>query len=421
MMKYRVSEGRAVPRRVFVSIAAAFTAAQTSVTASPLFLGALISQRHLSASGAGTLYAVEMAAFAAAMLLVAPRISRLSLRTVINLGMILIALGQLGSAFAGGETMLGLLRGGVGLGSGLVSAGATAAGSRSVAPERIYAVATAAMTIVFAALYLLLAQAGHFHGPVGMFLLLALFTAALIPVVRVLPALPAAAEGSGSAASGATWRLLLPGLAALAAMLAFNYGALAIWPFTEQIGEHIGLSLDRIALLTAAGSALAALGGVTATWCGTRFGRLTPLTVGLVLQALGSVAVCHATSSLGFLVTYAWYLGMWYFCYAYILAVAAAADPPGRLAVFTGMGYPVSSALGGLSAGLLVESYSVHSIGWLAVVGCSLALVLLVPLCRWIERQGNTGASSDPTNDSGTASPAASRVTGIAESMARTR
>lgn len=410
-----------VPRRTFISIAAAFTAAQTSVTASPLFLGALISQRHLAPSGAGALYAVEMAAFAGAMLLVAPRITRLSLRAVINLGMLLIVVGQLGSAFTGGEMMLGLLRGSVGVGSGLVSAGATAAGSRSVSPERIYAVATAAMTVVFAGLYLMLAQAGHFRGPVGMFLLLALFTAALIPVVRLLPALPAIPERSRSAASGTTWRLLLPGLLALAAMLAFNYGALAIWPFTEQIGEHIGLSLDRIALLTAAGSALAALGGVAATWCGTRFGRLAPLTVGLVLQALGSVAVCQASSPLGFLVTYAWYLGMWYFCYAYILAVAAAADPPGRLAVFTGMGYPVSSALGGLSAGLLVESYSVHSIGWLAVGGCSLALVMLVPLCRLIERRVNTPAVSEQTNDSGTASAVASGVTGIAESVARTR
>ncbi len=206
---------------------------------------------------------------------------------------------------------------------------------------------------------------------------------------------------------------MLPGLVALAAMLAFNYGALAIWPFTEQIGENIGLSLDRIALLTAVGSALAAFGGVAAAWCGTRFGRLAPLTIGLVLQATGSVAVCHASSSLGFLLTYAWYLGMWYFCYAYILAVAAAADSPGRLAVFTGVGYPVSSALGGLSAGFLVESYSVHSIGWLAVGGCSLALALLVPLCRWIERRAKTVAA--PAVDSSAATAAA------AESAARTR
>jgi MFS transporter, DHA1 family, inner membrane transport protein len=395
------SDGGAALRRTFVSVAAAFTAAQTSVTASPYFLGALISQRHLTASGAGTLYAIEMAAFAVAMLLVAPRINRLSLRAAVSLGMILIVLGQLGSAFAGSETLLSVLRGGVGLGSGLVSAGATAAGSRSAAPERIYAVATATMTIVFAALYLALAQAGHFRGPVGMFLLLALFTAALIPAVLLLPSPSPVAQISLAAASGPTWRLLLPGLAALAAMLAFNYGALAIWPFTEQIGEHIGLSLDRVALLTAAGNALAALGGIAATWLGTRFGRLVPLTMGLVLQGLGSVAVCHANSALGFLVTYAWYLGMWYFCYAYILAVAAAVDPPGRLAVLTGMGYPVSSALGGLSAGLLVESYSVHSIGWLAVVGCSLALMLLVPLCRWIERPERTAAlAADPISDS---------------------
>jgi MFS family permease len=381
----RVREGKAVPLRTFISIAAGFTAAQTSVTASPYFLGALISDRHFTASGVGILYAIEMTAFAVAMLLVAPRINRLSLRAVAGVGMLLIVLGQLGSAFDTSAALLAVLRSVVGLGSGLVSASATAAGSRTTAPERVYAVATATMTMAFAALYLALAAAGHFHGQVGMFLLLAVFTAALVPVVILVPNAPAAVRPLTTAATrGETWRFLLPGIVALAAMLAFNYGALAVWPFTEQIGEHIGLSMDRISVLTAIGSALAALGGVIASWLGVRFGRIAPLTIGLLLQGLGSVAVCHANSQFGFLVTYAWYLGMWYFGYAYILSVGAAVDPPGRLAVLTGMGYPLSSALGGLSAGFLVESYSLRSIGWLAVAGCAVALALLIPLCRWI-------------------------------------
>ncbi len=253
------------------------------------------------------------------------------------------------------------------------------------------------MTIAFAALYLALAAAGHFHGQVGMFLLLAVFTAALVPAVILVPNAPAAVRPLTTAATpGETWRFLLPGIVALAAMLAFNYGALAVWAFTEQIGEHIGLSMDRISVLTAIGSALAALGGVIASWLGVRFGRIAPLTIGLLLQWLGSVAVCHANSQFGFLVTYAWYLGMWYFGYAYILSVGAAVDPPGRLAVLTGMGYPLSSALGGLSAGFLVESYSLRSIGWLAVAGCAVALALLIPLCRWIERPRPATALTAP-------------------------
>jgi MFS family permease len=251
----------------------------------------------------------------------------------------------------------------------------------------VYAIATASMTLAFAALYVGLAWAGHFHGPTGMFLLLGLFTAALLPLVMRVEQRAPQSSPAEQVAGRRRWELLLPGIVALGAMLAFNYGALAVWPFTEQIGVHIGLSVDRVSVLTAIGSALASLGGVLATWLGTRFGRVAPLTVGLVLQGVGSVAVCHSSSELGFLLTYSWYLGMWYFCYAYILAVAAAVDPPGRLAVLTGMGYPVSSAVGGLTAGFLVESYSLHSIGWLAVAGCSLALVLLVPLCRWIERR----------------------------------
>lgn len=380
--------GGAPGLRAALGIAAGFTAAQTSVTASPYFLGALISDRHLTASSVGILYAVEMTAFAVAMLLIAPRINRSSLRAVAGVGMIMLVFGQLGSAFAAGEALLAVLRIAVGLGSGLVSASATAAGSRTIAPERIYAIATATMTIAFAALYLALAAAGNFGGPAGMFILLAVFTAALIPLVLLVPDTPAVARPAAEHRAGRReWGLLLPGLVALVAMLSFNYGALAVWPFTEQIGEHIGLSMDRISVLTAIGSALASLGGIIATWLGTRFGRLAPLTVGLLLQGVGSVAVCHSGSPLGFLLTYAWYLGAWYFCYAYILAVAAAVDPPGRLAVLTGMGYPASSALGGLSAGFLVETYSVRSIGWLAVGGCAVVLALLIPLCRWIERR----------------------------------
>lgn len=373
--------------RAYVGVAAGFLAAQTSVSCSPYFLGALMSQRHLAPSGAGILYAVEMSAFAVAMLLIAPRIDRLSLRSVVLAGVILMTVGQLGSAAAAGEMPLRLLRAAVGFGSGLVSAGSTAAGSRTRSPERIYAVATVAMTIVFAVLYLALAAAGRFHGPVGMFLLLGAFSAFLIPLMLLVPDVPCRSAPAASHQGTISWEWLLPGLAALAAMLAFNYGALAVWPFTEQIGEHIGLSVDRVALLTAIGSALASLAGLFATWLGTRFGRLTPVTIGLVLQGIGSVAVCHASTALGFLLTYSWYLGLWYFGYAYILGVAAAVDPPGRLAVLTGMGYPASSALGGLSAGFLVQSYSLHSIGWLAVGGCAVALLLLVPLCLLIDRR----------------------------------
>jgi MFS family permease len=403
--------GGTVPLRSFVSIGAGFTAAQASVTASPYFLGALISGGRLTDSGAGILYGIEMMAFAVAMLAVAPRINRLSLRSIAATGMLLIIAGQLGSGFAAGLVPLTVLRSAVGLGSGLVGASATAAGSRTASPERVYAVATAVMTIVFAGLYLALASASHHGGPVGMFVLLSAFSAALTPLVLLVLENPVAVERAATvpapmsariaAPAGETWRFLLPGLVALAAMLAFNYGALAVWPFTEQIGEHIGLSMDRISVLTAIGSALASLGGVVASWLGTRFGRLTPLAIGLVLQGLGSVAVCHANSQYEFLFTYAWYLGLWYFCYAYILSVAAAVDPPGRLAVLTGMGYPVSSALGGLSAGFLVESYSLRSIGWLAVAGCAIALALLVPLCRWLERRPKATARNAPITDAG--------------------
>jgi MFS family permease len=387
LISRNTAASEAMPLRSFVSTAAGFIAAQTSVTASPYFLGALISARHLSASSAGVLYAIEMTAFALAMLLVAPRINRMSLRSIAAFGMVLIVAGQIGSAFTDAETLLAALRGAVGLGSGLVSASATAAGSRTTAPERVYAVATAVMTLVFAGLYLALAVANRHGGPTGMFSLLAAFSAALVPLVLLVIDVPIGADEPPKAtAKAGTWRFLLPGFTTLAAMLAFNYGALAVWPFTEQIGEHIGLSMDRISVLTAVGSALAALGGVIATWLRTRFGRLAPLTVGLLLQGVGSVAVCHAHSEYGFLLTYAWYLGAWYFCYAYILSVAAVVDPPGRLAVLTGMGYPLSSALGGLSAGFLVESYSLRSIGWLALAGCIFAMILLVPLCRWLER-----------------------------------
>lgn len=383
-----------VSRRAYVTIAAGFTAAQTSVTASPYYLGALITERHLSASGVGILYAVEMSAFAVAMLLMAPRIARTSLSRVAGLGMLLIVVGQLASAFAANQAALGALRIVVGLGSGFVSASATAAGSRTAAPERVFALATASMTVVFAGLYVVLAAAGHFRGPVGMFLLLAVFGAAIAPVVIATPDARVAASPTARSALGSSWRLLAPGLIALAAMIAYNYGALAVWPFTEQIGEQIGLSVDRISVITALGSGLAAFGGVLATWIGLRFGHIPPLVVGLLLQGAGSVAVCHASSELGFLATFAWYLGMWYFGYAYILSVAASADPSGRLAVLTGMGYPLSSAVGGLSAGFLVESYSVHAIGYLALGGCAVALALLVPLCRWIERPRPSSGSS---------------------------
>ena len=380
----RDDQRRPVPFSTLAGVAAGSTAAQASLTCSPFYLSALISVTHYSPAQVGIFFALEMAACATAMLLLAPIIKRIELRGLALAAMLVIAAGQIASAVAGREPALIAMRVVTGLGTGVLSASMAAAAARTAAPARVYAVATATMTIVFALSFLAIAQAGKFRGPVGMFVFLGALDAALIPAMLLLPRQHYVLARSEPKSERSSWRMRVPGLLALTAMATFNYGALAIWPFTERIGEHIGLTMDRVSVLTAVGNGLAAMGGIAASYLGDRFGYFMPLLAGLAIQGLGSLAICYSSSEAGYLVTYSIYLGDWYFCYAYILAVAAVVDPVGKLAVLTAVGYPVSTGLGSLSAGFLVERYSLQSIGWLAVAGCAAAFALLLPVLRVI-------------------------------------
>ena len=114
-------------RRLIAAVVAAFVVAYTCENVLPLLIGSLIDGFGLDEVGAGVLGSLELGGLAAASLLLAPRVDRMSRRHLAVYGAIAACAGHGLSALAGSFPVLVLARIAAGLGEGAAIAAANSA------------------------------------------------------------------------------------------------------------------------------------------------------------------------------------------------------------------------------------------------------------------------------------------------------
>lgn len=147
-------------------------------------------------------------------------------------------------------------------------------------------------------------------------------------------------------------RKMLPGGLALLACFLFNLGVMMVWAYAERIGNVAGFDAVFIGNALAASLLAALAGSLLAAAMGARFGRVLPLALTLVLQAVALWLLGGEFSRQGFFLGVMLFAFAWNFPVAFQLAITVSVDVSGRLVVLflsaVKLGYAAAPALAAL-------------------------------------------------------------------------
>lgn len=207
-----------------------------------------------------------------------------------------------------------------------------------------------------------------------LFLSLAAVTACALVVLAWLPKLPSGttpvAEGGALATgAGGAWH---PAWIVLLALFLFQAGNMALSAFIIRLGGHY--QLDRAFIGQALGWAtwIGALGAVLVIAMGTRYGRLKPLSVAIVLTLAGTAAFLRSDLAWAFFAANVGTAITWSFVVPYLFGMLSKLDASGRMATVGGF---VSKL--GLASGPLLAGFVLRDEDFPLLIGAALAMLAL--------------------------------------------
>jgi hypothetical protein len=370
-----------------IAIGCASSAAHVGNNFTTYLIGGLVDRYGFSPVQMGAFAMTETLAYACALFLAAPRVARLSARTIGITASSMVVAAQGICLFTPLYPLLLATRLVAGFGFGLMNCGVNLAAGRTGEPTRALSAGIALQTLLFAAINIGLPRVGASHGIEGMFAALSLLSAVLGFGALLLPAGRGAASAAPANATPA--RIEMQGMMTLTAMALFTFGSMAIWPFMERTAHAIGMSAVEFGHYQSFATLMSAAGSFTLMFLASRVRR------SLLLAA--SLLICGSASALLTTTSHAPMLGVglvlynvsWFITYALLVGLAFAVDPTGRLAVTASGTWLLFQSLGSLGAGMIAQAFGGYSpIGPLGLIACLVAILIVWPVARRVERQG---------------------------------
>jgi predicted MFS family arabinose efflux permease len=365
---------------------AALAASITGVSVThmlPFLVGSVMDGIGLDARRAGLLASAEMGAMAVGALAVAPRIGRLSRRVLaLGTGAALLVLHGSSAVLDSFEQLLAL-RTLAGLAEGCLYAVVAAAVAASIAPTRVYARVEAGGTLLWTGLFLIVPHAVALWQQRGAFGFLFVITLCCMPLLHWLPAHPPR-EPQTESAGRELWTPSTLAVVCTGAILYISENSL--WAFTERIGTATGMSGRGVGIVLSLTNLLLVLGALFVSRLHLRWGRSLPLGVGIALFGAGLAVVACARSPAQYVAGHTAVAIVFAFQWIYLQGLSAALDPAGRVAAMLAGAILVGGALGPSAGGQLAEWGGYPAIGAFALAAALLALILVVPVARRVER-----------------------------------
>jgi predicted MFS family arabinose efflux permease len=262
-----------------------------------------------------------------------------------------------------------------GLAGGVLVGIAVVTIARAQRPERLAAVFLMLQTVIqlcLAALIPRIAQ-GLLPADIG-FVVLALFGAASIPILLLLPrrlAPPRAPAGASAPVGAAAW-IVLAGCAA------YLFAIVAVWAYFGVWEHQLGMTEQAIGTMAALSLGAQVLGAATAGWLGPRLpGRRTLLLTGLlqVGVVLGLLHWSTPASQIALALAFGF---LWLFALPLQTRFLIEVDPTRRAVLHLAAAQLTGSAAGPAFAGLFVTSGRVEGALWTGVAALAVATLLTV-------------------------------------------
>ena len=365
---------------LLVSATAALTLGLLPITVLPLLIGTWVEHLGASATRAGVIGAAELGGMALASFALAPRMHVLSRRRVALTAGLGVLLSHFVSAAVADLDLLLVVRVLAGLcaGSVLASASAAIAGARE--PERMFAWTGVSGGVLAAGLLVATPLAIERAQTPGAFVALALVAAASLPFLLLLP--PGAEDRKFEQAAEPPRAGSGAALALLAAGALMAVAQAAIWAFSERIGGAVQLSPRAIGWVLGGATLMGIGGSVLAGILGLTRGRGGPLAFGYAGCAVSIALVASASGGAIFSVGQLALALTYNFTSPYLMGLAAALDPQGRISAALSGALLVGAGIGPGLAGVVVEWGAFAALGAVSVLVTGASAVLLIPVLR---------------------------------------
>lgn len=226
------------------------------------------------------------------------------------------------------------------------------------------------------------------YGAGILFLSLAALTVCSLVALATIPRFNG--ESGASAADAERPRLSssfrTTAMIALVALFLFQAGNMALSAFIIRLGEHFALERDFIGQALGWATWIGAAGAGLVIFMGTRFGRLRPVLVAMLLTLAGTAGFFWSGMQPVFFIANIGTAITWSFVVPYIFGMLSRLDPSGRLATLGGFMSKLGLASGPLVAGIVLRADDFRLLIGLALVALALSGMAALAAARRVDQ-----------------------------------
>ncbi|MGY1458002.1 MULTISPECIES: MFS transporter [unclassified Luteimonas] len=225
------------------------------------------------------------------------------------------------------------------------------------------------------------------YGAGILFLTLAALTACSMVALAVIPRF----DGEAGASGTTNVKTRMPGalrttaVLALLALFLFQAGNMALSAFIIRLGEHFELGRDFIGQALGWATWIGAAGAGLVIFMGTRFGRMRPILIAMLLTLAGTAGFFWSGMQPVFFLANIGTAITWSFVVPYLFGMLSRLDPSGRLATLGGFMSKLGLASGPLVAGKVLHADDFHLLISMAVVTLFLSGVVAMAAARRVD------------------------------------
>lgn len=378
-------------RRLLYAIVAFSALAPGGLMTAPAIAAQLSVQLDLSPSRIGLLFSTELGAMSLATLPAWWWLGRCNWHRVALLALLVFAMGNAASAFAGSFALLLPCRAVASLAGGTLMILCITSAAGTPNPARVFSLWILGQLLLGAVYLLVLPLLFAQVGLMAVYLLLAIMMLCCFPLLRAFPEGVVTQEKVKNTATP-----LLPGLLAMLAVLLFYIGQSAVWAFCGMIAADAGLDRIHSGQILAVASVSGMIGACTAAALSSRNGSALVLLPGYALL-LGSIALfSQQPLGLRFALAAVLFEFSWIYVLPFILSRVAALDGDGRLMNVINLVIGGGQALGPSIAGHLLEKSGGKTGSMLLTAALSVLLSLVL-----ISLAAGHSAKKKPPSSSG--------------------
>lgn len=341
----------------------------------PGFVQGLVGFYHFDEQQVGYIASAEMWGIALTTLFITFISRRFSWRLLLVLGILLSSAGNLLSTITADAATFTVLRCLTGVGSGvLISLSFTAIGL-TANPDRNFGWLIMWVLIYGALGFLAMPPTYELVGMKGVLIFFALFNLLALPFVRFFPA---SGENHVMTDESAVTLPPLYRCLAVATMLFYFVAQGAVWAYLFLIGTSNGITEDNVSYGLTLSQFFGIAGALAAAAITCRFGRLTPIALGLIASILSLMALMGHIGAFTYMIAVCLFNLAWNNTHPYLLAALASFDRSGRTVERGVAAQMIGLAIGPAIAANVIASDNYSNVIWLGIALFAAALVAIV-------------------------------------------